>query len=114
VQIDAVDSHQRAIAHPEAVRSHSGSLGKHAHLRPGGIAAWAPRSGHDLGLLDQMELKDDADMGEGIEPDHRIGPESIAVEPNDGAHRAPVVVDDSGTTSENDANWLKGNHDDPS
>jgi hypothetical protein len=61
-----------------------------------------------------MKLKDDADMREGIEPDHRIEPESIGVEPNDGADRAPVVVEHSGATSDDDANRLKGDHDDPS
>ena len=114
MQIDAVDSHQRAIAHPEAVRSHSGSLGKHAHLRPGGIAAWAPRSGHDLGLLDQMELKDDTDMGEGIESDHRIECKSIGVEPNDRADCAPLVVERGRTTSNDETDRLNGNHNDPS
>ena len=114
MHVEAVDPSQGAIAHPQAIRSHSGPLGEHPHFRPRGIPSRAPRSHHDFRILDQMKIEDHADVRESVEPCHHVGVKTIAVEPDDSIDGAPFVVDGIGATSEDETNRLKGDHDDPS
>jgi hypothetical protein len=114
VQIEPLNGYQSAVAHSEAVRPHSCPLGEHPHFWPGRIPSWAPGFRHDVGLADEVKKKDHTDMRKRVESGYCVYRKSIAVEPDDGIDLPPIIVDCLGATSNNDADGLQGDHDDPS
>lgn len=72
----------------------------------------APRD--DVRLVDEMELEHHAEVGEGIETGDDVGCKAIRSKTDDRFHRPPLVVVERGTTADDDADGLQGDHEDPS
>src|SRR5271170_5249154 len=75
VQVETRHAREAAGRDAEAVRPHPRPLREHPHLGPVRVRPGPAGARLHVGRIDQMELEDHHEMGEGLETGHRVGPE---------------------------------------
>ena len=75
------------------------------------VRARAACTGLHIGRVDEVELEDHHQVGEGRQAGHRVLSELRSVDADDGLDAAPIVVDGFGAAADDDSDGFKRDHD---